>query len=252
MNERARIFHSHRARLLGIAWRMLGARSDADDIVQEAYLRWHQVATQDIRSPIAFLITITTRLCLDRLRALKEEHERYIGSPLPEPIIEDLAPSPEAQREFEDEISIAFLTVLERLGPDERTVFLLHDVFDYGYPEIAEIVGKSEAACRQMVHRARPRVRGARARYSVTAQSRARLLERFLAAAGSRDREAVMKLLSEEVEYQAGSDDGKAIDAQKVRSDPGIGVKAAASWPVAAQRPSHVEVCDLESVDLGQ
>lgn len=252
MDERARIFHSHRARLLGIAWRMLGARSDADDIVQEAYLRWHQVAMQDIRSPIAFLITITTRLCLDRLRVLKEERERYIGPSLPEPIIEDLAPSPEAQRELGDEISIAFLTVLERLGPEERTVFLQHDVFDYGYPEIAEIVGKSEAACRQMVHRARLRVRGAQARYSVTAQSRERLLERFLAAACSRDREAVMKLLSEEVEYRADSDDGKTITAQEIRSNPGIEVKAAASWSGAAQRPSHMKACDPESVELGQ
>jgi RNA polymerase sigma-70 factor (ECF subfamily) len=201
-DERADAFESHRARLFGIACRMLGTRSDADDIVQEAYLRWHQAAAQEVRSPIALLITITTRLCLDRLRDLKDQREQFAGPWLPEPIVEELAPSPEAQREYGDEISVALVTVLERLGTEERVVFLLHDVFDYGYPEIAEIIGKSEAACRQMIHRARPRVRDARPRYSVTAVSRQRLLERFLAAAGSRDREAVMMLLSEEVEYR--------------------------------------------------
>jgi len=201
-DERADVFESHRARLYGIACRMLGTRSDADDIVQDAYMRWHQATVQEIRSPIAFLITITTRLCLDRLRDMKDQRAQSVGPWLPELIVEELAPSPEAQRELGDEISLAFVTVLERLSPEERVVFLLHDVFDYGYPEVAEVVGKTQAACRQMIHRARPRVRDARPRYSVTAASRQRLLERFLAAAGSQDREAVMKLLSEEVEYR--------------------------------------------------
>lgn len=201
-DERAVVFEAHRARLFGIACRMLGTRSDADDIVQDAYLRWHQAMVEEIRSPIAFLITITTRLCLDRLRGLKDQRERPVDPWGPEFIAEELVPSPEAQLEFGDEISVAFITVLERLGPEERVVFLLHEVFDYSYPEVAEITGKSEAACRQMIHRARPRVRDARPRYSVTAESRQRLLERFLTAAGSQDREAVMRLLSEDVEYR--------------------------------------------------
>lgn len=200
-DERAVVFEAHRARLFGIACRMLGTRSDADDIVQDAYLRWHQAIVEDIRSPIAFLITITTRLCLDRLRDLKGQREQSVDPWFPEFPAEELAPSPEAQLEFGEEISVAFITVLERLGPEERVVFLLHEVFDYSYPEVAEIIGKSEAACRQVVHRARPRVRDARPRYAVTAASRQRLLERFLTAAGSQDREAVIKLLSEDVEY---------------------------------------------------
>lgn len=197
MNEITTVFETHRARLYAIALRMLGARCEADDVMQDAYLRWHHAASREIRSPAAFLVTITTRLCLDRLRRMKEERDQYVDPMSCEHLLEDPARTPETQREHEDNISIAFVTVLERLGIDERMAFLLHDVFDYGYPEIAEIVGKTEAACRQMVHRARPRVRDAKPRYAVTAASRQRLLQKFVAAAGADDREAVMKLLSE-------------------------------------------------------
>jgi RNA polymerase sigma-70 factor (ECF subfamily) len=180
---------------------MLGTRSDAEDVVQDVYLRWHQSATKDIQSPVAFLVTITTRLCLDRLRELKQEREQYIRPWLPEPIVDEHVPSPEMQCELADEVSVAFLAVLERLGPEERAAFLLHEVFDYDYPEVAQMVGKSEPACRQMIHRAGPRVRESRPRFAVTVESRDRLLEKFLAAAGSGDRKAVMALLAEEVEY---------------------------------------------------
>src|SRR5262245_29924025 len=166
------VFEQHRSRLIGVAYRMLGTRTDAEDVVQDAYLRWHQAATPDIKSPVAFLITITTRICLDRLRELKQGRENYVGPWLPEPIVEDHVPSPEAQRELAEDVSIAFLAVLEKLGPEERAAFLLHEVFDYDYREVAQMVGKSEAACRQMVHRARPRVRESRARYVVTVESR--------------------------------------------------------------------------------
>ncbi len=201
MNGAAEVFESHRPRLFGVAYRMLGTRTDAEDILQDAYLRWHQSATKDIQSPVAFLVTITTRLCLDRLRDLKEEREQYVGPWLPEPIVDKL--SPEMQREFADEVSVAFLVVLERLGPEERAAFLLHEVFDYDYPEVAQMLGKSEPACRQMVHRARARVLESRPRFAVTAESRERLLEKFLAAAGTGDRKAVMALLAEEVECMA-------------------------------------------------
>src|SRR5262249_9395050 len=151
------------------------SRADADDLLQDAYLRWHQCSIDDIQSPSAFLVTITTRLCLDRLRVLKHERERYAGPQLPEPIIEEHGVSPEMQFEFADEVSIGFLAVLERLGPEERTVFLLHDVFDYDYPEVAEVVGKAAPSCRQMIHRARARVRKSEPRFTVTAESREHL-----------------------------------------------------------------------------
>ena len=215
----AEVFQSHRARLFGIAYRMLGSRAEAEDLLQDAYLRWHQCHTEDIQSPIAFLVTITTRLCLDRLRELKEKREHYVGPWLPEPIVDDDIRSPEMQRELADEVSVAFLTVLERLGTEERAAFLLHEVFDYDYSEVAQMLGKSEPACRQMIHRARARVRESRPRFSVTTESRERLLEKFLAAAGTGDRKAVMALLAEEVEYMADGG-GKVVAALKVLRGP--------------------------------
>ncbi len=215
VNRTAEVFQSHRARLFGVAYRMLGSRAEAEDLLQDAYLRWHQSHTEDIQSPIAFLVTITTRLCLDRLRELKQKREHYIGPWLPEPIMDDHIPSPEMQRELADEVSVAFLAVLERLGPEERAAFLLHEVFDYDYPEVAQMLGKSELACRQMIHRARARVRESRPRFSMTAESRERLLEKFLTAVGTGDRKAVMALLSEEVEYMADGG-GKVVAALKI------------------------------------
>jgi len=219
MNGTAEIFQSHRPRLFGVAYRMLGSRADAEDILQDAYLRWHQSYTEDIESPIAFLITMTTRLCLDRLRKLKEERARYVGVWLPEPIVDDHIPSPEMQRELADEVSIAFLAILERLGPEERAAFLLHEVFDYDYPEVAQMIGKAEPACRQMIHRARARVRESRPRFSVTEESRERMLAKFLAAVSSGDRKAVMALLAENVEYMADGG-GKVVAALKVLRGP--------------------------------
>jgi RNA polymerase sigma factor (sigma-70 family) len=198
VGEAGRIFEAHRDRLFRIAYRMLGSRADADDLVQDAYLRWHRCSTSNIQSPLAFLVTVTTRLCLDRLRALKQERARYTGPWVPEPIIDDHAASPETQFELADEVSIGFLAVLERLGPEERAVFLLHDVFDYDYSEVAEVMGKAAPSCRQMIHRARARVREAQPRFAVTAESRERLLKKFLAAASTTDRQVVMALLAED------------------------------------------------------
>src|SRR5581483_10201319 len=127
------------------AYRMLGTRADAEDIVQDAYIRWHRASTDEIRSAEAWLVTTTTRLCIDRLRAAQAERAAYIGPWLPEPLIgEATAPAADASS-----LSVAFLAVLERLAPEERAAFLLHEVFDSEYGEIAQILGKSEAACRQ-------------------------------------------------------------------------------------------------------
>jgi RNA polymerase sigma-70 factor (ECF subfamily) len=219
MNGTAEVFQSHRPRLFGIAYRMLGSRAEAEDLLQDAYVRWHQSHTEDIQSPIAFLVTITTRLCLDRLRKLKEEREHYVGRWLPEPIVGDHIPSPEMQRELADQVSVAFLAILERLAPEERAAFLLHEVFDYDYPEVAQMLGKAEPACRQMIHRARGRVRESRPRFSVTVESRERILAKFLAAVSSGDRKAVMALVAEEVEYVSDGG-GKVVAALKVLRGP--------------------------------
>lgn len=222
---------------------MLGTPCDADDVVQDAYLRWHHAASREIRSPTAFLITITTRLCLDRLRVMKEERDQYVDPSLCEDLVEDPARPPETQREYEDDISVAFLTVFERLGPDERMAFLLHDVFDYGYPEIAAIIGKTEPACRQMVHRARPRIRDAKPRFSVTLGSREQLLAKFLAAAGSDDSEAVMKLLSEEPA-------AVHVDAEAVALPPSPGPDIHAGTRRPPSERNARQTADMEAQDL--
>ena len=156
-------FETLRGRLFGLAYRMLSSRADAEDIVQEAYLRWHEVDRSRVENPEAWLVTTTSRLAIDRLRRLKTEREAYIGQWLPEPIVTH-AP-PDRQLDLADDLSMAFLTLLERLAPDERAAFLLHEVFDVGYAEIAAVIEKTEAACRQLVHRARERVRGDRKRF---------------------------------------------------------------------------------------
>ena len=158
-------FEALRGRLFGLAYRMLGSRADAEDIVQEAYVRWHQAAHGSIENPEAWLVTTTSRLAIDRLRRLKTEREAYVGPWLPEPIV--TAAPPDRNLDLADDLSIAFLTLLERLAPEERAAFLLHDVFDVGYREIASVIERSEAACRQVVHRARERVRGDRKRFDV-------------------------------------------------------------------------------------
>ena len=203
MNRAADIFESHRSRLFRTAYRMLGTRADAEDVLQDAYLRWHETTERDIRSPTGFLITVTTRLCLDRLRHLKKEREQDTGPWLPEPVVGDYVLSPEEQCEIAEEVSVALLTILERLGPEARAAFLLREVFDYDYSEVAQMVGKSEAACRQMMHRARLRVRESRAFHVVTVESRERLLKKFFAAVESGDRKAVLALLAEDVECMA-------------------------------------------------
>jgi RNA polymerase sigma-70 factor, ECF subfamily len=195
MTSVAELFESNRPRLFGIAYRMLGSRTEAEDLLQDAYLRWHESDRTNIQSATAFLVTITTRLCIDRLRELKQERLRYVGEWLPEPLVDEHIPSPEMQREFVDDVSIAFLAVLERLGPEERAAFLLHDVFDYDYPEVAQTLGKAEPACRQLICRARARLREPRTRFKVSTESRQRLLEKFLAAVGSGSHHAVAALL---------------------------------------------------------
>jgi RNA polymerase sigma-70 factor (ECF subfamily) len=203
MRESAHVFQLHRPRLLTVARRMLGSRAEAEDILQDVYFRWHQSAREDVQSPAAFLVTITTRLCLGRLRKLKQEREYYIGPRLPEPAVEDAVPSTETQLEFAEDVSVALLALLERLGPEERAAFLLHDVFDYDYREVARILGKAEPTCRQVLHRARIRVREQQRRFTVTPESRERILARFRTAARTGDRSAVMALLAEHVEYAA-------------------------------------------------
>jgi RNA polymerase sigma-70 factor (ECF subfamily) len=183
--------------LFSIAYRMVGAVGEAEDIVQEAFLRYHRRGGEP-GSARAWLTTVTTRLAIDHLRSARAKREAYVGPWLPEPIVTDPTEDPAAQSERADSLSIAFLAVLERLSPVERAVFLLREVFDYGYGEIAEIVERSEDNCRQIFARARKHVEAERPRFVVSREQQEELTNRFLAASREGDVEGLMKLLAED------------------------------------------------------
>lgn len=216
MDQRSLTFQQQRPRLYGIAYRMLGSRADAEDMLQEAYLRWHRTDTERVQNAQAWLTTTITRLCIDRLRAARAERDAYIGPWLPEPwVVGDEPALPDRQAELASDLSVAFLVVLERLAPEERAAFLLHDVFDCDYDEIARVLGKGQAACRQIVHRARERVRRDRPRFQVSEAARHRLLEKFMAALQAGDRQALLALFAEDATWTADGG-GKAASARKV------------------------------------
>ncbi|WP_228893444.1 RNA polymerase sigma factor SigJ [Pseudoduganella aquatica] len=193
-------FSALRPRLFSIAYRMLGVRADAEDVVQDAWLRWDGSDQAALQSPEAWLVTIVTRLALDRLRVAKAERESYAGWWLPEPLVEMDERTPETQAEMAGELGVAFMWVLERLSPDERAAFLLRQVFDYDYGEVAALLGKSEAACRQMVHRAQERVQQDKKRYGVNNEAHRSLLGKFLDAAHTGQAAAIQALLAANVE----------------------------------------------------
>jgi RNA polymerase sigma-70 factor (ECF subfamily) len=201
VNRSAAIFESHRRRLFGLAYRMLRTRADAEDVIQDAYLRWHQTTENDIQSPTGFLITVTSRLCLDRLRHWKKERDQDVGLCDGRCVADDYVPSPEEQCETADEVAAAFMAIFERLGPEARAAFLLREVFDCDYSEVARLLGKTEAACRQLIHRSYAHLRDVRARFRLSPLCRDRLLKKCLAAIASGDRQSVLALLAEDVEY---------------------------------------------------
>lgn len=193
-------FTALRPRLFGIAYRMLGVRADAEDVLQDAWLRWNAADHAGLQSAEAWLVTVVTRLSIDRLRAARTERDAYVGLWLPEPIVELDEHTPETAAELASDLSVAFLHLLERLAPEERAAFLLRQVFDYDYDEIAAILGKTEAALRQMVHRAGERVRAGRPRFEVARETHLKLLARFMQAARSGRREEIRALLAENAE----------------------------------------------------
>ncbi len=210
-DERIQIFDDHRGRLFGIAYRMLGTAADAEDILQDAYIRWHGADPRDVKNPEAWLVTVVTRLSIDRLRKASRDRETYIGPWLPEPLITSGARTPEDDAVFASDLSLAFLTMLERLSPTERAVFLLHDVFDCEYSEIARITDKTEAAVRQMIHRARERVRSDKTRFQPSDAERVSMVRKFAAAAFAGDEKTLLSLFADEVALT--SDGGGKVNA---------------------------------------
>ena len=194
-----------------IAYRMLGSVAEAEDVVQEALLRLHQTLAggEEIASPRAFVATITTRLAIDQLRSARVRREQYVGEWLPEPLLTDPREDPAARAELADSLSVAMLVLLERLSPEQRAALLLHDVFDYGYEEIAEMLGKSEAGVRQLASRARRHVGEHRPRFQATREQRDELASRFISAAQEGDLAGLEMLLAPDA-VLTGDGGGKA------------------------------------------
>lgn len=207
MSDPASTFEPHRRRLLGLAYRMLGSMADAEDAVQEAYLRWHAADRDSVSDAKAFLMTTTTRICLDVLTSARVRREEYVGPWLPEPVLDTAALSPDSRTELAEDLSIALLLTLDRLSALERAAFLLHDVFDFSFSEIAAALERSEAACRQLASRARAHVRAARPRGATAPLARsgeidakhAKLMSAFAAATQSGDLRALTQMLASDV-----------------------------------------------------
>jgi len=217
MKDPAVTFEPHRRRLLGLAYRMLGSVSEAEDAVQDAYLRWHAIDRDTVSDVRAFLTTTTTRICLDTLKSARARRETYVGPWLPEPVLNTGALAPDTQSELAEDLSIALLLALDRLSPLERAAFLLHDVFDFSYSELATTLERSEAACRQLAARAREHVRAVRPRGFTPPHSgeidakHAQLMSAFVAATRSGDLNTLTQLLASDVRIM--SDGGGKVPA---------------------------------------
>jgi RNA polymerase sigma-70 factor (ECF subfamily) len=249
MSDPALSFEPHRRRLLGLAYRMLGSLAEAEDAVQDVYLRWHAVDRDTVTDPRAFLTTVATRICLDALRSARVRRTAYVGPWLPEPVVDTKALAPDAETELAEDLSIALLLALDRLSPHERAAFLLHDVFDCPFSEVARALDRSEAACRQLASRARTHVREARPRNESAMHDRAdaatakheKLVLAFVDASRSGDLEDLMSLLTEDARLVTDGG-GKVQAALNVLDGPNrvarfiIGVRARGLSDVATMR----------------
>jgi RNA polymerase sigma-70 factor (ECF subfamily) len=197
MDDNLTDFEAHRAHLKGLAYRMLGSVSEAEDAVQDAYLRWHDTARGEIENPRAYLSRVITRLCLDRLKSARHRREIYVGPWLPEPLVADAGMVTMPEEGVARDVSVALMLVLERLSPLERAAFILHDVFDMDFDEVAAALGRSEATCRQLARRARGHVDEARPRFAVAQEDGREIAEAFFAASRSGDAGAIKALLAE-------------------------------------------------------
>jgi RNA polymerase sigma-70 factor (TIGR02957 family) len=229
------VFARHRGLLFTVAYEMLGSAADAEDVVQETWLRWSGVDHDEVREPRAYLVQIATRQALNRLRTLSRRREDYVGEWLPEPLL--TSPDVAADVELAESVSIAMLTVLETLGPAERAVFVLREVFALPYDEIATAVDKSPAAVRQIAHRAREHVDARRPRVAVSTSEQVQAVERFLAAVQGGDLQALLDVLAPDVVVV--SDGGGVVNAAR---QPIVGAQRAAGFLVRAAQQQDLVV----------
>jgi RNA polymerase sigma-70 factor (ECF subfamily) len=239
------VFQAHRSRLFGIAYRMLGSASDAEDVVQDAWLRYSSARPADLRSPTAYLTTIVTRLCLDRLKSARAAREEYVGPWLPEPVVTDDAPGPERSVALAESVTLAFMVLLETLSPEERAVFLLREVFDHEYDEIAAMLDTTPANCRQLFHRARARIADRRPRFRESAHDKRPLIGRFVTALRHGDADELTRVLADDVGFWSDGG-GKALAARR----PVFGRDHVATMLAGFRRTASSAGVDLASVTL--
>ena len=231
-DARAAVFTDTRPLLFAIAYRMLGSVADAEDLVQDAYLRWQQARDEEIRAPRAYLTTIVTRLAINQLNSARVQRESYVGPWLPEPLVTEHAPDPSEPVELAESLSMAFLLMLERLSPIERAVLLLHDVFDFDYGEIARVVDKSEANCRQLLSRARKRLDSGQSRFEADPAAAERLMQLFTRASDTGDIDGLLAVLADDITLWTDGG-GKSEGARLL---PLHGAEAVARFVIAAQQ----------------
>ncbi len=231
------IFEEHRPTLERLAYRMLGSLADADDVLQEAYLRWTRADHSEVKSAKAYLNSIVTRLCIDQRRTVEARKESYVGPWLPEPVIE--VDRPDRRLEAAETVSLAFLVVLEHLSPVERAAYLLKRVFDYGYDEIAGILDKSEPACRQLVSRAEERIRERRPRFDPDPNEAERVTSAFMETVSTGDMDGLVSLLAADAAMYA--DSGGKVPAALM---PVIGAERVARFFLGLMKkaPSDMEI----------
>jgi RNA polymerase sigma-70 factor (TIGR02957 family) len=239
------LFQAHRPRLFGVAYRMLGSASDAEDVVQDAWLRYSSAPRADLRSPAAYLTTIVTRLCLDRLKSARAAREEYVGPWLPEPLVTDEAPGPERSVALAESVTLAFMVLLETLSPEERAVFLLREVFEHEYDEIAGMLDTTPANCRQLFHRAKARIADRRPRFRDAASEKRPLVSRFVAALRDGDAAELTSVLAEDVGFWSDGG-GKVLAARR----PVFGRDAVVAVLVGIRRTARSAGVPLELVAL--
>jgi RNA polymerase sigma-70 factor, ECF subfamily len=243
------LFQANRPALFGVAYRMLGSATDAEDVVQDAWLRFSSAQPADLRSARAYLTTIVTRLCLDRLKSARANREEYVGPWLPEPVVTDDRGEPERSLAQAESVTLAFMVLLETLSPEERAVFLLREVFDYEYDEIAAMLETTSSNCRQLFHRAKGRIAERKPRFRATLDEKRPLVERFVRAFRDGNQEELTRVLAADVGFWSDGG-GKVLAARR----PVFGRAEVASLLVGFRRTAPAVGIPLESVtlDLGE
>ena len=239
------LFQTHRSALFAVAYRMLGSATDAEDVVQDAWLRYAAAQPSDLRSVKAYLTTIVTRLCLDRLKSARATREEYVGTWLPEPVATGDRSEPERSLALAESVTLAFMVLLETLSPEERAVFLLREVFDYEYAEIGEMLDTTSVNCRQLFHRAKGRIAERKPRFRATVDEKRPLVERFVSAFRDGSEEELTRVLAADVGFW--SDGGGKVSAAR---RPIFGRQQVVTLLLGIRRTAPATGVPLESVTL--